>query len=64
MAEIEVVDHSVVIWAEADKVFGGIVLFIFVYVVRLTILSKPQTTHSFVTFLYVLRSTLLDFRAL
>ena len=34
MAEIEVVDHSVVIWAEADKVFGGIVLFIFVYVVE------------------------------
>ena len=33
-SEVEVVDHAVVVWAEADEVFWGVVLFICVYVVE------------------------------
>ena len=33
-AEVEVVDHSVVVWAEADEVFWGIVGFVGVNVVE------------------------------
>ena len=33
VAEVEVVNHSVVVWAEADEVFLGVVLFVGVDVV-------------------------------
>ena len=34
MAVVEVVDHAVVVWTEADEVFGGVVLFVGVDVVE------------------------------
>ena len=34
MAEVEVIDHSVVVWTEADQVFGRVVCFVLVDVVE------------------------------
>ena len=34
VSEFEIVDHSTVVWAEADEVFGGVVRFVLVDVVE------------------------------